>query len=123
MIKFIKLTIGIFAASWFFFLWCYQMLLASDIPVTISYDEMQGFLQTFAISAILALAYIKFVDDTKLHYFLTIPSLFWGMSTIQALTHNYHPYDTLISCVSLIGCILIFLYSIFKENRKFNLSS
>ncbi|NTU32039.1 hypothetical protein HPY27_17950 [Brevibacillus sp. HB1.1] len=115
---FLKLTVGTFATGWFFLLWCMQMILASDIPVAISFDEMQGFLQTFAISTILALAYIRFVDDTKLHYFLVIPILLWSMNTIQDLEHNYHPYDTLISCVSLIGCLLIFLYSILKQRHK-----
>lgn len=70
---FLKLTVGTFATGWFFLLWCKQMILASDIPVTISFDEMQEFLQIFSISTILALVYIRFVDDTKLHYFLVIP--------------------------------------------------
>lgn len=117
---FLKLTVGTFATGWFFLLWCKQMILASDIPVTISFDEMQEFLQIFSISTILALVYIRFVDDTKLHYFLVIPILLWSMNTIQDLEYNYHPYDTLISYVSLIGCLLIFLYSISKQRHRLN---
>ncbi|KLH96841.1 hypothetical protein AA984_22815 [Brevibacillus formosus] len=117
---FLKLTVGTLATGWFFLLWCMQMILASDIPVTISFDEMQDFLQIFSISTFLALVYVRFVDDTKLHYFLVIPILLWSMNTIQDLEYNYHPYDTLISCVSLIGCLLIFLYSILKQRHKLN---
>lgn len=114
----LKIILGILAAGWFLLLWCYNMLLSSDIPVNISDEELHSFLVIFVLSIFLTLAYVKFVDDTKLHYFLSIPTLMWGLTTINSLTYHYHPYDTLMDCLGFIGCVSVILLSIFHHRQS-----
>lgn len=114
----LKRLAGFFIGSYFFLLWCNKLLLSSDIPVTISYQEMQDFLLTMMISVLVTLAYIKWVNETNMHYFIAFPTLLWSVSTIQALTYHYHPYDTLLVCAGFAGCLLIIFSAIVKKNRN-----
>ena len=105
-----RLSIGI----WFFLLWCYKMLLSSDIPVSISYDHLKNTLLVLIISIVLTLLFIQIVVDTKLVYFIATPAVLWGISMTQAILHHYHKYDTILSIVGFVGCAIIALFSIYK---------
>jgi hypothetical protein len=104
-------------ALWFFLIWCYTMLISSDIPVAISYDEMRNIVLTLIGSTILTLVYTKIASDNNLFFFIGIPAFLWGASMTQSLIYSYHKYYTLLSVVGFIGCLFIILFSFFNARR------
>ncbi|MED1996177.1 hypothetical protein [Brevibacillus formosus] len=104
-------------AIWFGILWLYKMLLSSDMPMSISSDEMQYMILTLFISTIVALIYVKFTSNTRLVYFLVIPSFLWGFSMVQSLIKSYHEYNTIITIAGFVGSMLIVITSSLNARR------
>ncbi|QHZ54321.1 hypothetical protein M655_000900 [Brevibacillus sp. NSP2.1] len=104
-------------AIWFFLLWCNMMLLSSDIPINISYDEMKSSTLTILVSTAITIFYVKLTPDNKLYYFLIFPTLLWGFSMTQSLIYNYHQYDTIIAITGFICSALIFFVLFFDARR------
>ncbi|MGG4453816.1 hypothetical protein [Brevibacillus porteri] len=114
----LKMMIGLAFAFWFFILWACKSLLSSDIPVTISTWDTILFSFIYLVSTIVALIYVRFAPNGKIHIFLSIPTLLWGLSTAQVFTHQYHPYDTLMSVIGLIGAGAILFFSILMQRKS-----
>jgi hypothetical protein len=117
MKRLIHVFMGCSIAVWFFLLWCNKMLIASDIPVSISYDQMKNAILILIVSTILTLIYIKISVNPYLIFFVAIPALLWGHSMVRSLLYRYHEYDTTISVVGFIGCLLIIFCSVFEAKR------
>ncbi|MGG4442309.1 hypothetical protein [Brevibacillus fortis] len=112
-----KMIIGLAFGFWFFILWACKSLLSSDIPVTISAWDTIIFSFSYLVSTVVALIYVRFTQNGKLHIFQSIPTLLWGVSTAQVITHQYHPYDTLMSVIGFIGSGVIMFFSIWKQRH------
>ncbi|WP_254551331.1 hypothetical protein [Brevibacillus sp. MS2.2] len=89
-------------AFWFFILLANKSLLSSDIPLT--------------------LTYVRFTHHGKIHIFLSIPTLLWGLSTAQVFTYQYHPYDALMSVIGFIFSAAIMFFSILMQRKSPNTS-
>lgn len=118
----LKLCVNGAIASWFTILWLHMMLLSSDIPISISPNEMQDMVITLLVSTIAVLLYVKLTSNTRLLYFLLIPSFLWGSSMVQSIVKDYHEYDTIISITGFISSMLIVTISILKDRRFFKSS-
>ncbi|TQK75181.1 hypothetical protein FB479_101793 [Brevibacillus sp. AG162] len=73
----LKTMIGLAFAFWFFILWANKSLLSSDIPVTISTWGTIVFSFSYLVSTVVALIYVRFTHNGKIHIFLSIPTLLW----------------------------------------------
>ncbi|WP_232322239.1 hypothetical protein [Brevibacillus parabrevis] len=104
-------------AIWFFLLWCKMMLLSSDMPINITYDEMKSIVLTILVSTIITILYVKIIPGNNLYYLLLFPKLLWGFSMTQSLIYNYHEYDTIITITGFICSALIFLVLFLDEKR------
>ncbi|MFS0553193.1 hypothetical protein [Brevibacillus sp. 179-C9.3 HS] len=113
----IRMLIGLAFAFWFFILWAGKSLLSSDTPVTISTGDTILFSLSYLVSTVVALTYVRFTHNGKVHIFLFIPTLLWGLSTAQVFTHHFHPYDTVMSVIGLLGSGIIMFYSILKQKN------
>ncbi|UED77518.1 hypothetical protein [Brevibacillus sp. DP1.3A] len=116
----LKMMIGLAFAFWFFILWACKSLLSSDIPVTISTWDTILFSFSYLVSTVVALLYVRFTYNGKIHIFLSIPTLLWGLSIAQVFTHQYHPYDTLMSVIGFIGSGAIMFFSILMQRKSPN---
>ncbi|WP_188069753.1 hypothetical protein [Brevibacillus brevis] len=104
-------------AIWFFLLWCKMMLLSSDMPINITYDEMKSVVLTILVSTTITIFYVKIIPGNKLYYLLFFPTLLWGFSMTQSLIYNYHVYDTIIAITGFICIALVFLVLFFDAKR------
>lgn len=109
-------------AIWFMILWLYKMLLSSDIPMSISSDEMQNMVLTLLVSTIVVLLYVKVTSNTTLFYFLVIPSFLWGFSMVESLIKGYHEYHTIITITGFISSIVILRICYLRARRLSKLS-
>ncbi|MDC0765065.1 hypothetical protein POF51_30530 [Brevibacillus sp. AG] len=116
----LKMMIGLVFAFWFFILWACKSLLSSDTPITISTWDTILFSFSYLVSTVVALIYVRFTPNGKIHIFLSIPTLLWGLSTAQVFTHQYHPYDTLMSVIGLLGSGAIMFFSILMQRKSPN---
>jgi len=115
----LKVVAGTLFSGWFMLLWSYKMLLSSNIPVRISFDEMRSTLLTIIVSTLIMLLYIRIVKKSLLWCFFLFPSLFWAGSMVMAIKYQYHDYDTTLSVAGFVGCLCIILYSLpFEEIKK-----
>lgn len=112
-----KTVIGLIVGFWFLMLWASKTLLSSDIPVVITPGDTTVFLLCFFVSTALTVTYIQFTRNGYLHMFLAFPTLLWGLSTAQVFSHHYHPYDTFMSVVGLVGSLFMIAWSIIKQKR------
>ena len=112
-----KTVIGLIVGFWFLILWASKTLLSSDIPVVITPGDTIVFLLCFLVSTAFTVAYIHFTRNGYLHMFLAFPTLLWALSTAQVFSHYFHPYDSFMSVVGLIGSLLMIVWSIIKQKR------
>lgn len=105
--------------------WGYKMLISSDIPVNISFNELTGLLITIFIFTILEYFYIK-KHKSNLSFlnlvFFIILFVFWFGSFSASLAYNYHIYATIIDIIGFISIIIImiefFTYKIKKGTEQ-----
>ncbi|WP_255322432.1 hypothetical protein [Brevibacillus formosus] len=67
---------------WSFILCACKTLLSSDIPGTISTWDTILFSFSYLVSTVVALIYVRFTHNGKIHIFLSIPTLLWGPSKV-----------------------------------------
>ncbi|EJL45764.1 hypothetical protein PMI08_01523 [Brevibacillus sp. CF112] len=96
-------------AIWFFLLWCNKMLLASDIPINISYEEMKSEIIAILVSTAIAVLYVKLTPGNPLYYFLIFPTFLWGFSMTQSFMYNYHKYDTIMAITGFLCSTFIWI--------------
>ncbi|WP_454052023.1 hypothetical protein [Clostridium sp. Marseille-Q7071] len=122
MRKAADLFISLILSIWTFLIFTYKMILSSDIPVSISLEELINFIIGILIYTIIQLFYIK---KTKLYLLnltlLIVPITFWGIALSQALTYKYHVYGTISGiigflCTSII--VLCYCNKIFAKGKK-----
>ncbi|GEC93794.1 hypothetical protein [Brevibacillus brevis] len=122
MKKLLVFCVNSMIAIWFLLLWGFQMILASDMPVSISFDEMQSMVLTLLVSTIITAFYVKIIPDTHLYFFLTLPTLIWGFSMVNSISKNYHVYDTIITVSGFMCSIFIFIILYLNARRLSKLS-
>lgn len=109
MKKATDLFISLILYIWTFLIFAYKMILSSDIPVSISLEELISFIIGILIYIIIQLFYIK---KTKLYLLnltlLILPITFWGIMLSGALTYKYHVYNTILDIIGF-SCTLIIL--------------
>lgn len=100
-------------------LWTYKMIVTSGIPVEMSFND------SVSISCLLVLALIVYgfyLRKTKyilMNIILLLIQLFlWGASMQQALTYNYHKYDTLVSVIGFSTILSSFLQLIYWKVKN-----
>ena len=112
-------VICIGANTFLLILWAYKMLVTSDIPVEMSFNDV------VLISCLLALflvVYSLYIRKTKCILMniilLLIPLFLWLVSTQQALIYQYHRYDTIVSIIGFAAVLIAFLQVIYWRTRK-----
>lgn len=112
-------VIGIGVSTLLLILWVYEMLVTSDIPVEMSFND------AVLISCLLVLflvVYSLYIRKTKFILMniilLLIPLFLWLVSMQQALTYQYHRYDTIVSIIGFAVAFIAFLQVIYLKLRK-----
>ena len=119
MSKIKDIIIGFAVSILVLILWAYKMIVTSGIPVEMSFND------SVSISCLLFLdliVYSFYVRKTKYILMniilLLIPLFLWGASMQQALTYNYHKYDTLVSIIGFSTILISFLQIVYWEVKK-----
>lgn len=123
MSKIKDIVIGLVMSMLMLIVWAYKMLVTSDIPVGISFND------SILISCLLILFFILYSFYTRKtkHILinttlLLIPLFVWFMSVQQALTYHYHKYDTIVSVIGFFCVLILFFQTIYlKVKRKLKL--
>lgn len=122
MKKAADLFISLILSIWTFLIFAYNIILSSDIPVSISLKELINFVIVILIYIIIQLFYIK---KTKLYLLnltlLILPVTFWGITLLGALTYKYHKYDTILDIIGFSSTLIIALCycnKIFAKGKK-----
>ncbi|WP_055668718.1 hypothetical protein [Desnuesiella massiliensis] len=112
-------VIGIGVSSFLLILWVYEMLVTSDIPVEISFNN------AVLISCLLVLflvVYSLYIRKTKYILMnimlLLMPLSLWFASMQQALRYQYHRYDTIVSIIGFVVALIAFSQVIYLKLRK-----
>lgn len=102
-----------------FILWGYKMLVTSDIPVEISFNEAMIIALLLILFLIIYSVYIKYTKYLLINFFmLLIPLLLWFMCMQQALAYNYHKNDTLVSIIGFSITMIAFMQLIYKRFKN-----
>lgn len=112
-------VIGLGVSTFLLIVWAYKMLVTSDIPVEMSFNE------AVLISCLLVLflvVYSLYIRKTKFILMniilLLIPLFLWFMSMQQALSYQYHKYDTIVNIIGFAVAFIAFLQVIYWKLRK-----
>lgn len=102
-------------------LWGYEMLIASDIPVEVPFNEVMVISLLLILFLILYSIYARNTKYLLINsLLLLLPLLLWFISMQQALTYNYHKNDTLISIIGFTITMIAFMQIIYKKIRNRN---
>ena len=95
-------------------IWFYGILVSSDIPVNVTFNEL---LTILILLVVFLITYSLYVRKTRYPIvnliFLLFPLGLWYIGMTQSLKHNYHPYTTVIdisgffiNLISFVQCII-----------------
>ena len=119
MNKISDIIIGLGINMFLFVLWIYKMIVASDIPVSISSNTVINMIFLLVIVLMMYSIYIKNTRYLLINFFLLVPCLLlWFMTMKQALTYNYHQNDTLISIIGFCITTIVFIQIIYKKFKN-----
>lgn len=95
------------------------MLVTSDIPVEMSFNN------AVVISCLLVLLLVAYSLYIRKNNFilmniilLLIPLSLWFVSMQQALTYQYHRYDTIVSIIGFAAVLISFLQAIYSKVKN-----
>ncbi|EDS77312.1 hypothetical protein CBC_A0736 [Clostridium botulinum C str. Eklund] len=110
----ILILIGISIFS--FLIFVYHVIIASDIPVNISYNEFILFIKLDIVYLIIYIIYIiKKASYIKANIFLLLFQMgFAFIGLVNDIHYKYHKYCTLISIISFSIKIIILILLIYK---------
>ncbi|AEB77558.1 hypothetical protein ADU80_13925 [Clostridium botulinum] len=117
MKKFIDISIFFSLFTISFLIFGYSIIISSDIPVSITEDEMISFIIINLIYIILQLVYIiKSKEGAKISNILLLLAVvaIWIINLIQDLNYQYHKYSVVTTCIGLISMICILILYILK---------
>lgn len=123
-----KKTINIFIALSLFIMslliFGYHIIIGSDIPVDINFNQIIMFSVISFIYIILQLLYIIKNNNNPLimNLILMIFLIFiWALDFMTNTTYKYHRYNTLISCIGFCSTMFIlFMYILTFRKKYFN---
>lgn len=118
MKKSIDLSMGIGLSVFMFLVWCFKMIISSDIPVVISVENFKVISITLIVILVAYMSYIiktKYILTNMILLILQLPIYFVGMKS--SLKYNYHKYDTLLNILVFI-CALIPISQLIYINFK-----
>lgn len=119
MNKIKDVIIGLGISTFGLIVWAYKMLVTSDIPVEISYNDSIIILCLLVLFLIVYSLYIRRTKYMLLNIiWLLIPLLLWFMCMQQALTYNYHKYDTLVSIIGFSTILISLLQLIYWKIKN-----
>lgn len=100
-------------------LWTYKMIVTSDIPVEMSFNDSALIASLLVLALILYSLYVRKAKYILMNGILLVIQLFlWGMSMQQALTYHYHKYDTLVSIIGFCTNLISFLQLIYWKIKN-----
>ncbi|MBW9159431.1 hypothetical protein G9F71_025270 [Clostridium sp. FP2] len=116
MNKIMDIFIGLGLSAFILIIWVYEMVVASDIPVEISYKG------SVVISCLLVLFLIIYSFYTRKTIYILMNTILllillflWFMSMQQALTYHYHKYDTVVDIIGFSITLILFLQLIYRK--------
>ncbi|MBU3144102.1 hypothetical protein [Clostridium sp. CF012] len=116
MNKIIDIFIGLGVSAFILIIWVYKMAVTSDIPVEMSYKDsviIMCMLVSFLIINSFYTRKTKYILPNMI--LLLIPLFLWFMSMQQALTYNYHKYDTSVNIIGFSITLISFLHLIYRK--------
>lgn len=105
-------------------IWCYGMLVSSDSPVNVTFNELLTILILLVVFLIIYSLYVRKTRYPIVNLiFLLFPLGLWYIGMTQSLKYNYHPYTKVvdisgffISLIAFVQCIIRKFKNI-KRNR------
>ncbi|KLU74551.1 hypothetical protein [Clostridium botulinum] len=122
MKKFIDISIFFSLFTISFLIFGYSIIISSDIPVSITEDEMISFIIINLIYIIFQFVYIiKSKECAKISNILLLLAAvaIWIINLIQDLTYQYHKYSVITTCIGLISMVCILILYILKYRKTY----
>ncbi|MCT4544675.1 MAG: hypothetical protein N4A63_14155 [Vallitalea sp.] len=119
--KLIDIIISLILNTFSLLIWVYEMIIASDIPVKISYSDCILLISLLVLFLIIYYFYSIRTKYKLMNILLLLPSLYlWYMTMKQGLIHHFHKYDTLISIAGFIVILILIIHLIFRIKKSKN---
>lgn len=119
MRKTIDVILGLGLNFFVFMLWISEMVIASDIPVEVSYKNFITISMLLVLCLIIFSFYIRNTKNIRLNtQMILIPLLLWFVSMQQALNFHYHEYDTIIDISGFSVTLVLFFQLVYRRKKN-----